>query len=309
MYIRRYRGNKWLPSMKIIFIHGMNQQHYSAQTLRQHWLQIFQQGLRCSQYSAFCLSTARIEQPFYGDLLTQHHQQNVLDLNTFLPKAWLNFPLHLQQTEQKAIEHSDFIPFLPHDSVSQNLPISARLNLYSALAKDIMLKELSILLNHFPQLHEKLIHQFLIEAYLYLSNECFLREVHARILSCMSAHQKHIVVAHSLGSVIAYNLLHMHPEFQVCRFITLGSPLAFRIIQDKILHPIIRPKGIHGDWMNFYSHDDFLTAFPLSNAPFCFKPAIINQMISTFANKPHEITGYLQHPDVVKSIVEPLQKR
>ncbi|RNC95355.1 hypothetical protein ED867_20805, partial [Acinetobacter baumannii] len=30
--------------------------------------------------------------------------------------------------------------------------------------------------------------------------------------------------------------------------------------------PIERPKCLKGDWYNFYSKDDFLTAFPLSEA-------------------------------------------
>lgn len=294
--------------MKIIFIHGMNQQNYNAKSLRQHWLNIFKQGLKCSKYPNFNFNTLHIDLPFYGDLLTQYHQQNTLDLNTFLPKTWLNFPLHLHQAQEKSIEHTDFIPFLPHYSVSQNLPISEKLNLFTALAKDLALKEFSILLNHFPKLHEQLIHQFLIETYLYLSNECFLQEVHARILNCMNTSEKYIIVAHSLGTVIAYNLLYRHPEFNIQNFITLGSPLAFRVIQDRIQHPIIRPKGIRGNWLNFYSPDDFLTAFPLTNAPFCFSPPIINQMISTFTNKPHEIMGYLQHPAVIQSIIQPLIK-
>lgn len=295
--------------MKIIFIHGMNQQNYNAKSLRQHWLKIFKQGLKCSKHPHLNFNRLHIDLPFYGDLLTKHHQQNVMDLNTFLPKAWLHFPLHLQHSEEKTLEHSDFIPFLPHYSVSQNLPISEKLSLFSALAKDLALKEFSILLNHFPKLHAQFIHQFLIETYLYLSNPCFLQEVHARILACMSTHEEQIVVSHSLGTVIAYNLLYQHPEFNIRNFITLGSPLAFRVVQEQIFHPIIRPTCIHGDWLNFYSSDDFLTTFPLINAPFDFKPPINNQIISTFANKPHEIMGYLQHPAVVQAIIQPFLKR
>lgn len=31
--------------MKIIFIHGMNQQNYNAESLKQHWVDILQQGI------------------------------------------------------------------------------------------------------------------------------------------------------------------------------------------------------------------------------------------------------------------------
>ncbi|MBC2907794.1 hypothetical protein [Streptomyces cupreus] len=35
-----------------------------------------------------------------------------------------------------------------------------------------------------------------------------------------------VVIAHSLGTVVAYEALHAHPELQVDLFLTLGSPLA-----------------------------------------------------------------------------------
>ena len=116
----------------------------------------------------------------------------------------------------------------------------------------------------------------------------------------------HIIVAHSLGTVIAYNLLHQFTNFKIQRFITLGSPLAFKVIQEKLALPIARPPQLRGDWFNFYSPDDFLTAFPLSEAPFNFKLPIINQAITTSFYNPHSIIGYLQHPAVINSIIEGL---
>ena len=91
-------------------------------------------------------------------------------------------------------------------------------------AKDQSLKELMILLDHFPKLHEELMHTFLIETYCYLANQSFMQRVHQRIRIGIPVQQPCIIVAHSLGSVIAYNLLR-----QMCNisniqgFITLGS--------------------------------------------------------------------------------------
>ncbi|MFI1767667.1 hypothetical protein ACH41H_37260 [Streptomyces sp. NPDC020800] len=47
-------------------------------------------------------------------------------------------------------------------------------------------------------------------------------EVAARI----ACHRPKIVIAHSLGSVVAYEALHAHPELRPELFLTLGSPLA-----------------------------------------------------------------------------------
>ncbi|MDU6101128.1 MAG: hypothetical protein E6657_10145, partial [Acinetobacter sp.] len=249
--------------------------------------------------------------PFYGDLMTKYQLSNQLDLNTLLPKSFFNnyFPINVHPSNPPTREHTPFVPLLRPSTDQTDKIFSERLYLTSQLVKDRVLKELVVLLNNFPKLHESLIQQFLIETYMYLSNPEFMEEVHQRILKKMREEEDYVVVGHSLGSVIAFQLL-SDPSyhFSVKRFITLASPLSFRVIQSKLPSPISRPPCIYGDWFNFYSQDDFLTAFPLCEAPFNFEPAIINQKIYTFANQPHEILGYLQHPSVIKAIIEPFQK-
>ncbi|WP_353167880.1 hypothetical protein [Acinetobacter sp.] len=294
--------------MKIIFIHGMNQQNYNADNLKQHWLDIFQQGINELKL-AISVSDLDISLPFYGDLITKHQLSNRFDLDTFLPKSWVNlhFHKHSASTAPTAPNTMQSIPVLPYFMPEHELKLSKRLYLVSQLVKDKALKEFSVILNNFPKLHESLIHKFLIETYLYLANPQFMDEVHQRILASLEADQAHLIVAHSLGTVIAYNLLQqLSPRYKIQRFITLGSPLAFKVIQSRLTPPIQSPACLNGDWHNFYSPDDFLTAFPLVNAPFDFQPAILNTSISTFIHSPHQIAGYLQHPAVIKNIVDAL---
>lgn len=296
--------------MKIIFIHRMNQQNYTAHRLKEHWLKVFKLGLK-QMPCKVNVRDLHIHMPFYGDLMTKYQLSNQLDLNTLLPKSFFNnyFPINVHPSNPPTREHTPFVPLLRPSTDQTDKSFSERLYLTSQLVKDRVLKELVVLLNNFPKLHESLIQQFLIETYMYLSNPEFMEEVHQRILKKMREDEDYIVVGHSLGSVIAFQLL-SDPSyhFSVKRFVTLASPLSFRVIQSKLPRPISRPPCIYGDWFNFYSQDDFLTAFPLCEAPFNFEPAIINQKIYTFANQPHEILGYLQHPSVIKAIIEPFQK-
>lgn len=293
--------------MKIIFIHGMNQQNYDQPSLKQHWLSAFQTGLRNSRQN-IDLNALEVRFPFYGDLLSKHHLYNSLDLETFLPKSisHLHLPFHLKHNTTIVPEQHPCASRLPSINPECSESFTQRLALISALTRDHAFKELALFLNHYPKLHETFIHKFLIETYLYLSNPDFMHEVHHRIMSYLHPELDHIIVAHSLGSVITYNLLHQYPHFRIQRFITLGSPLAFRVIQEKLVTPISRPLQLQGDWFNFYSPDDFLTAFPLSEAPFNFQPPIINQAITTSFYNPHSIIGYLQHPAVINSIIEGL---
>ena len=74
--------------MKIVFIHGMNKQQYTATSLRQHWLHLLKTGLRKNpQHQArFTYLKRHIRIPFYGDLLSRHHFHNVLNASTLMPQ-------------------------------------------------------------------------------------------------------------------------------------------------------------------------------------------------------------------------------
>ncbi|MEU8542392.1 serine peptidase [Streptomyces sp. NPDC048717] len=75
-----------------------------------------------------------------------------------------------------------------------------------------------------------------------------------------------VVLAHSLGSVVAYEALHTHPELTVDCFVTLGSPLGLPggIFEHLVPAPIAdrgtRPAGVHY-WVNLADTGD-LVAVP-----------------------------------------------
>jgi hypothetical protein len=300
-------------SMNIILIHGMNQQNQTAESLRQRWLRIFKRGLHhCQQDAYYPYLKQHIRMPFYGDLLSRHHLQNTLNASTLMPQHWPHFPfvhtVPLQPSPQAAHEHSPEICSNPQLNVEDALNSNHKIKWMAALTRDLALRDFALIINHFPDLHASLLHKFLVETYLYLSNPHFIQAVHARIHQQLHTAKPQMIIAHSLGSVIAYNFMIQHPELNIQRFITLGSPLAFRVIQSHLPQPIQRPPSLAGDWINFYSADDFLTAFPLSESPFKFKPAIINHEIRTQLEHPHDIGSYLQHPLAVAALLEMLKK-
>ncbi|OTG86021.1 hypothetical protein [Acinetobacter sp. ANC 3813] len=294
--------------MNIVFIHGMNQQRQTAQSIEQHWLNLLEQGLSNTQQLNFLpYLKQHFRMPFYGDLLSRHHLENTLSASTLMPQSWPHFPfIHPAKIETEPAKHQEHQPEsnpLPEMQMNDEYSFSHELHTLSALSKDYALRDFALLMNYFPKLHATLLHKFLVETYLYLSNPHFIRTVHMRIHEQLHTSKPNVLVAHSLGSVIAYHFLLLHPELNISSFITLGSPLAFRVIQGHLPQPIQRPTSIKGDWINFYSHDDFLTAFPLQNAPFDFSPEIINHQIRTSIDRPHDIDGYLKHPEVIQAIV------
>ncbi|MER5466519.1 hypothetical protein ABT010_39010 [Streptomyces sp. NPDC002668] len=73
-----------------------------------------------------------------------------------------------------------------------------------------------------------------------------------------------VVVAHSLGTIVALEVLHELPAAQVPLFITLGSPLAMRtVVWPRIEpRPPRTPEGL-ARWLNFWDRDDIIAVRPL----------------------------------------------
>ena len=62
------------------------------------------------------------------------------------------------------------------------------------------------------------------------------------VAATIASRQARIVIAHSLGTVVAYEALHAHPDLDVDLLVTLGSPLA---LPDADLRPPATPAHRH----------------------------------------------------------------
>lgn len=312
--------------MKIVCIHGMNQQRYTQAGLAEHWYQLFHKGLAQIGCDVAGLN---LNVAYYADVLLQYHQQNRLQLGDFhfVPKYALNsaqqdiqlppslYPTSssrsasLDSTTPSTVAFSQASPLRPtptrinsayrRKQGESHQDWRQRLTKMEYSIKNHLLKDIVTLLDHFPLLHIRLVHEFLMETYLYISQDSFMQDVHQRLLPLFDRSVRHIVIAHSLGSVIAYNFLRRHAEFQVQQLVTLASPLAFQIIQQHLTQPICRPENLIGDWFNVYSEEDFLTIHALDQSPFNFAPPIINHKIHSQIQHPHQLGEYLTHPDVM----------
>lgn len=103
-----------------------------------------------------------------------------------------------------------------------------------------------------------------------------------------------VVVAHSLGSVVAYEALCSAPGHRVRALVTLGSPLGLRMIFDR-LSPAPDPLGAWpgGDglaWTNVVDHGD-VVALVKDLRP-CFGPRVDGVVVHNGAHA-HDATVYL----------------
>jgi len=104
----------------------------------------------------------------------------------------------------------------------------------------------------------------------YLTEPQVRAKIQDRLLRAITA-QTRVLVAHSLGSVVAYEALMSHPEWPATTLITLGSPLGLKnLIFDRLTpapEPFPRPgrpparwPGSVTSWTNIAAEDDVIAA-------------------------------------------------
>jgi hypothetical protein len=96
-------------------------------------------------------------------------------------------------------------------------------------------------------------------------------EIRARMTRALKEGAKrpgpHVVVSHSMGTVVAYDCLKRVPDVPVVDgFMTIGGPLGLDEIQDKLRPEWSRDDGfphekVRGDWVNVYDHLDPVAGF------------------------------------------------
>lgn len=128
-----------------------------------------------------------------------------------------------------------------------------------------------------------------------------------RIVSEKLGDGPRVVVAHSLGTVVAYNVLTLSkPPLEVRRLITLGSPLGYNAVREKVEWPIAMPRRTKG-WFNACDTRDIVAGFALEPPRFAVTPAIENKSdVDNDTDNRHGISGYLKDPVVARRIWEAL---
>jgi pimeloyl-ACP methyl ester carboxylesterase len=132
--------------------------------------------------------------------------------------------------------------------------------------------------------------------------------VRARVAEALVAHQPEIVIAHSLGTVVAYEVLHAHPDAGVDLLITLGSPLALPGAIFGKLDPAPvnglgqKPPGVRR-WVDLADVGDVI-AVPKGALPLAFTDVDAHYEIDIGPVSFHDVTKYLAHRQLISALLD-----
>jgi len=135
-------------------------------------------------------------------------------------------------------------------------------------------------------------------------------------LGAPSVTRPHVVISHSMGTVIAYDCLKRVAECpSVDALITLGSPLGLDEIQDKLQPEWTRASGYPSEkvgtrWVNVYDRLDPVCGFdPVLANDFCKAGAAAVEDIAVQNDGAwrHSLTKYLRQPSLCRALREMLR--
>lgn len=129
------------------------------------------------------------------------------------------------------------------------------------------------------------------------------KAVRDAVADVIRASRPKAVIAHSLGSVVAYETLHHHPDLEIDLLLTIGSPLAMRHVvinrldtpADPVTGHGLRPPGV-ARWVNVADKGDLVAATASLADTYDGVTQLPDITIGrvTF----HSATAYLAHPQV-----------
>lgn len=143
----------------------------------------------------------------------------------------------------------------------------------------------------------------------YMRQEALRSAILRQVLKDVPKSGELILIGHSLGSIVAIDLIdHLPPDLKVSRFLTIGSPAGSEVVHrghEKLLKRF--PYARVNDWSNIYSTNDPVTAGRGLASTFKAAQDFRIRIPRTTDNiLAHKAEHYLEHPAVTTLIADAL---
>ena len=287
--------------LKLLFVHGRAQGGRSEQELRAEWLRVLEMGAQAIDREI--PSDIEIELPFFGERLDEL-------------AAEFSLPLASDITTRGDAFQDEFLAF--QEEVANQLRVGAGITneqideIYGDNERErgpenwewvqAIIKSIDLFS---PGTSEEFLEHFLRDVFIYIKSPQVRSIIDAIVIDRLDERPT-IVVAHSLGTVIAYHILKNRPMPSVPLFMSLGSPLGINAIKRQF-RPLRFPLTVDR-WINAFDERDVVSLHPLDATNFPVTPSIDN--VSNLRNQTansHGISGYLDKATVVGPILDALE--
>jgi hypothetical protein len=279
--------------MQLVFVHGMRQEGQDPEALHTLWRSSVEKGwARSGQRGALPESTM----PFYGDELDR--LTRALHAGVSVLRRGVDDDA-TSPTERGLLEELQIGNGVTDEAVARQLGAEvvakgpANWEWVQATARAIE--------EHVPAFRKiglRFVEQ--VDAYL---NRPHIGAAVDGIVEPHFASGPVLVVAHSLGTIVAYRILRRRNKTSsVPLLLTLGSPLGINAVKDRLRPPALERPGGVARWLNGNDPRDYVALFErLDEQTFAAEIENITDMHNSREDA-HAIADYLSDPRVTKAI-------
>jgi len=281
----------------LLLVHGRGQGEFAAQDLLDLWLQSIAIGIGASVGELVAQFDVRM--PFYGARLDEitHAAADLVKLGSAHREglsAQSDFALfqhaHVREVQQRHNLSDDALRALG------NGPGEA-----PAISGSSWVHAVLRALDRIPGLSGEMLERLTYDVWLYMREAGVRAQINRIVEEHLAPGARAIVIGHSFGSVIAYDILKDRRDITVPLFVTLGSPLGIHSIRQG-LEPVRHPHCVR-EWFNAFDRRDLIAMYPLDAQTFPVTPGIVNYgAVENRTTNAHGIFGYLSDPAVAAKI-------
>jgi hypothetical protein len=293
--------------MNVILVHGRSQERKDSNELKQLWLNSLKTG--------FLVAGVEWKQDvdfrfaYYGDILFNESEKLASSTKAQLTDRGISALLSTEELDfRREIIYDAALSMGVTDAQIQ-AEAQSEVTERGVMNLPIVLATLR-LLNQLPNVTSACIEIFTSDVWHYLTDKGVRMRVNRIVAKEIPRDEPCVIIAHSLGTIVAYNLLmDQRDRAGVKAFITLGSPLAISAIVKRLPSdspPRTAPPNV-GLWLNARDPKDTVALHDLSPAMYAGPPTVLNynKVVNNSDNR-HGIVDYLADPFVAKAIFNAL---
>lgn len=285
---------------KLLFVHGRGQQGSDPDKLKAEWLDALNRG--AAKFGKTLSTDIDVAFPFYGDILDKYARAVDIPLTSDIQARGSGVD------EEFLVFQAEFADAVRERAGITDAQVDAEYGSDPSPRGPLNWKWVQAILRaidkHGP-MNQKPLETFTRDVFLYTTRAGVRDEIDS-IIAKKLTEEPTVVIGHSLGTVVAYNVLRNdRRSLKVPLLVTLGSPLGVRAVRDQF-RPLKFPTALAA-WYNAFDSRDVVALYPLDEKNFPLQPTVENNgTVNNSTNNRHGIAGYLDNADVAKRILSAL---
>lgn len=286
--------------MRLILVHGINNEHRSSQHIIDEWLEGLAEVLSAPDMAI--VRGAKVSAPYYGDILVEAMSARVGRAEAIAQGAG-DVSSDEAAFYSQALE--DFAPAIGVTETDIRSQAGATSPVEQGLPHDRRFLALLRAIETVSPDKGRLVLKLLPQAFTYLFRKNVTDAVEEVVRPSLLTDDPAVIVAHSLGTIVTYKLLRENPAARANFYLTLGSPLAVRAVQNAIGPAFERPARV-ARWLNGLDPDDAVTIGRALKENFDWTGVENVDDIENGSEDPHSIAMYLRDRRIAGAIVRAL---